>query len=266
MTKIAPMSTTGIRAHIDWMRLRNLAQSTIQTRRGILETLARATNPLQADHTQIEQMISARDLQPSTRNLWIAHLGGFYKWAIDEELIAKNPMRRVPRAEAPAGLPRPVPENVLEEALDVADSRMTAWLTLGAYAGLRCAEMSALTGENVSYDMRTIRVDYSKRGKSRVVPMHPKVADALRPWHRPTGRLWRHSPKVVSIYVNRHFEHIDAPYTAHQLRHRFACQVYEACGDLNIVRELLGHSSTATTQVYAAISARRTSAAVAMIA
>jgi site-specific recombinase XerD len=259
------MSTPAIRAHLDWMRLRNLARSTIETRRGILEILARATNPLKANHTQIEQTITARGLRPSTRNLWIAHLGGFYRWALDEELIDKNPMRRVPRAEAPAGLPRPVPEDSLVRAFAAADKRMTAWLSLGAYAGLRCAEMSALTGENVSYDMRTLRVDFSKRGKSRVIPMHPKVADALRPWHRP-GRLWKHGPKVVSIYVNRHFERLDEPYTAHQLRHRFACQVYEACGDLNIVRELLGHSSTATTQVYAAISARRTSAAVAMIA
>lgn len=257
------MHTTDIRAHLDWMRVRNLAQSTINTRRGILETLARDTNPLAATHTQIEHMISKRGLKPSTRNLWLAHLGGFYKWAVDEELVRVNPMRRIPRAMAPAGLPRPITETALELALAGADIRMRAWLTLGAYAGLRCVEMSMLVGENVSYEMRTLRVDFSKRGKSRVIPMHPKVADALLPAMRP-GRIWPHNAKVVSIYINRHLGELG--FTAHQLRHRFACQVYEACGDLNIVRELLGHASTSTTQVYAAVSSRRTNAAVAMIA
>lgn len=257
------MHNADIRAHLDWMRVRNLASSTINTRRGMLEALALEANPLDATHTQIERMIAARGLKPSTRNLWLAHLSGFYRWAVDEELIHVNPMRRIPRSIAPAGLPRPITEAALAEAFTTADERMWAWLTLGSYAGLRCVEMSTLTGENISYEMRTLRVDFSKAGKSRVIPMHPKVAEALLPVMK-AGRIWRHNAKVISIYINRHLA--DLGYTAHQLRHRFACQVYEGCGDLNIVRELLGHASTSTTQVYAAISSRRTNAAVAMIA
>lgn len=259
------MSTHTVRAHIQWMRLRNLASSTITTRRGILELLERTVgDALTATHQDIETMIGNRRFKPTTRNLWIAHLGAFYRWAIDEQLLVVNPIRRVPRAIAPVALPRPIPEPVLAAALAAANPRMRAWLTLGAYGGLRCIEMSHLVGENVSLELATMRIDFSKRGRTRVIPLHPKVAEALAPAMKP-GRLWAHNPKVVSILINRHLQQL-GPYTAHMLRHRFACQVYEGCGDLNIVRELLGHATTATTQVYAAISARRTSAAVALIA
>jgi site-specific recombinase XerD len=255
-----------IPAHLAWMRSRNLARSTINTRAGILDAVAAVCDPAAATPADLEHVIAARRLSAATRNVWISHLSGFYRWAVDEGVCVTNPARRVPRAVTGRNLPRPIPEHALRLALAHADTRMTAWLTLAGWAGLRCCEISGLRGENVSTDMGTLRVDASKRGRSRIIPMHPKVDAALEPFPVTSGRLWTNPPAVVSTLISRHFRDLGLPYSAHQLRHRFATQAYEACGDLAVVAELCGHESIETTRIYAAVSPLRRAAAVALIA
>lgn len=257
--------TTASRDHLRWLRRRNLAASTIGQRRTTLAALQQYADPLTATPEQIEDMLESRGIIAATRNVWISHLSSFYRWAIDEGLVTVNPMRRVPRAETPENLPRPIPEAALQHALAAADDRMRLWLLLGAYAGLRASEIAMLRGDNVSLDLRSIRVEMAKRKKSRVVPMHPKVAVAFGEQIRP-GRLWASSPNQVTIQVARHIRGQGYDFTCHTLRHRFATAVYEATGDINLVRELLGHASTSTTQVYAKVSVARMASAVALIA
>lgn len=82
---------------------------------------------------------------------------------------------------------------------------------------------------------------------------------------QPSGRLWHVTRNRVCCRVAQHLRRLGYPYTAHTLRHRFATVLYEATGDINVVRDLLGHSKTTTTQVYVQISVERRRAAVAMI-
>lgn len=256
------MLTLASRNHLTWMRARNLARSTIASRRTALEALGDRCDPIEATAADIEAVVSARNLQPATRNVWVSHLSAYYRWMMDEGLVEKNPMSRVPRARVPESLPRPIGEIDLERALAAANARMAAWLTLGGYAGLRVSEIAHLHGEHVSAG--TLRVVRSKGGKSRVIPMHPKVETALEPFLR-TGELWTLAPADIGKRIARHFRSHDIDATAHALRHRFATAVYEATGDILVVRDLLGHASTATTQIYARVSVERRRAAVAMI-
>ena len=75
----------------------------------------------------------------------------------------------------------------------------------------------------------------------------------------PTGR--RMSPAAVSMYLARAFRRSGSTVRAHQLRHRCATTALAHCGDLLAVRDLLGHSSVATTQIYTAVIPGRTAAA-----
>lgn len=263
------MLTPTSQLHLRWMTERNMAEATIGTRRTVLTALEvelRGRPATDATRDDVEQMLRSRDHQAGTRNVWISHLSSFFRWARRERLIVESPMEFVDRAEEDEHLPRPIPEAALAKAIAAADERMALWLVLGAYAGMRCQEIAHLTGHNVSLDVRSLRIERSKRGRSRVVPMHPKVGEYVAPFLT-AGRLWPCSPNVVSRQVGVFFRSIDEPYTAHQLRHRFATQLYEASGgDINLVRELLGHASTETTQVYAKVSVARMQSAVALIA
>lgn len=257
-----PVLGAAGRAHVVWMRRRNLARSTIETRALVLGTVARVAGPL-LDQTAeaLQAVLDARGMSAATRNVWISHLSAFYRWAIDEGLLERSPMTRVARAKAPHRLPRPIAEHDLRVALAQARPKMRAWVTLGAYAGLRCVEIAQLRPEHIGDG--TIRVENSKGGRSRVVPAHVRVVEALAACG---GPRWESTAASVSVLISRHLRACGVPATAHQLRHRFACQVYEATGDIHVVAELLGHASVSTTQVYAAISSRRRSAAVALIA
>ena len=241
--------------------------STIRTRTDALAALAvYCGDLLAADLTAIRAVLDSREFCASTRNLWRSHLSAFYRWAIEEELTEKNPTRRVPRVEQPDNLPRPISEPALAHALATADERLAAWFTLGAYAGLRISEISALRGDNIDTASRTLRVVMGKRRKTRIVPLHPRAAAAVEPFAT-SGRLWPNPPKVVGMYISGHLRSLGYADTAHSLRHRFATSVYETSGgDINLVRELLGHASTATTQVYARVSVTRMQSAVALIA
>jgi site-specific recombinase XerC len=69
------------------------------------------------------------------------------------------------------------------------------------------------------------------------------------------------SPAAVSMYVAKAFRATGSTVRAHQLRHRCATAALAYCGDLLAVRDLLGHSSVATTQIYTAAIPGRTAAA-----
>ena len=125
-------------------------------------------------------------------------------------------------------------------------------------------EIASLRGEDVTAD--SLRVT-GKGRKTRVVPMHRRVAEVAEGWpgsglvfEHIAGGPWR--PHQVSKLVGAYLRSIGLNAKAHQLRHRFGTAVYEATGDLAVVAELLGHESIETTRVYSLVSQARRAQAV----
>jgi site-specific recombinase XerD len=251
--------------HVNWMVRRGYANSTIMQRTSTVGRLLALGQLRDITHLQIDEMLheqrtsDGRPVGPSTRNLSMAHLRSFYRWAVREEYLTVNVADRLENVKAPESLPKAISEDDLARALHAAQGLvMHTWLVLGAYAGLRATEIAKLTGERVDIPGRVILIEMSKGGRSRVVPMHQRIADELA-GAPASGRLWRISPNVVSQRVSRHFQALGMPWTAHCLRHRFATRIYEATGDIYAVSNLLGHKSVVTTQIYtkASVSRRR---------
>lgn len=70
-----------------------------------------------------------------------------------------------------------------------------------------------------------------------------------------TDKHGRHlEPWAISHRVNEHLRGVGAGATAHQLRHRYATAALAACRDITVVRDLLGHTSVSTTEVYALVT------------
>lgn len=155
-------------------------------------------------------------------------------------------------------LPRPISEPDLAVAIDQADRLMAAWLTLAAYAGLRCAEIAGLVRSDVIEADHLLRI-MGKGRKERLVPMGDKVAAALDAYGlprrgpvftRPRGSAY--PPAMVSREIAIYLESRGIDATAHQLRHRFGTRAYRASRDLRLVQELMGHGSPVVTAGYAA--------------
>lgn len=247
-------------------------RSSIQQTTGIVRAFDRYLDRplLSATKDDVNAWLDSRPISAKTRYNNLSALSGFFRWAISEGLCEENPCDRIRRPKLRRYLPRPVASSDLEVALRAATPRMRAWLLLGAMEGLRCMEISNLDVQDVHRESDPpVLVVRGKGEKERVVPLHPLVQMAVDDAcsHRPgplfvsrTGR--RFTPHGVSNLINRYLRGLGITATAHQLRHRFATDVYRLSRDIRITQELLGHASPATTAVYAAWSPKESAAVV----
>jgi integrase/recombinase XerC len=187
--------------------------------------------------------------------------------------------------KTPRRLPRPLP---VGDALAVVDgdrqlaeepwiaARDAAVLSLLYGSGLRISEALGLVRADAPPPAGgTLRVT-GKGGRTRLVPVLPKVAAAVADYLRlcpygggPDAPLFvgaRGGPlraRVVQLAVERLRGALGLPDSAtpHALRHSFATHLLGAGGDLRTIQELLGHASLGTTQMYTAVDAVRLVAA-----
>lgn len=240
---------------------------TVHLRRHYLDRLAAAVDPVPPWAVTTEQLaafLAVDRWSPETRKSARASVRGFYRWGMLVGRIAESPADRLPTVRIPRPLPHPTPERTLHEALAVASDRDRLMLMLGAYAGLRRAEIAALRWSDVGAGFLRVR---GKGGRERVVPLHARLVPALgyELEHRQAGRLTPghrygdpHSPFVFPGQGCGHItpgavgkilaRMIDMP--GHSLRHRFATRAYAGTHDLRAVQELLGHSRPETTAIY----------------
>lgn len=259
-----------IERHLAWCQRRNLRPTTIYNRRITLNKLTRLLlcDLLHATPDQLREWWEAHPSSPAARKVDLSHVRSFYRWAIDEELIDVDPSRKLVAPKTRPGLPRPMSDERAQAALDFAPERIKPWIALAGWAGLRACEIATLRADDIRADLGVIIVQEGKGGKSRTVPLHPVVVEALKDAPR-YGHLFRKvhtdepvNAKLVVEIANRWLRHINADGTFHSLRHRFATKVYAASNDLRVTQELLGHASPQTTAIYTAWSSAKAQSAV----
>ncbi|MBA2566091.1 MAG: tyrosine-type recombinase/integrase [Gemmatimonadetes bacterium] len=208
----------------------------------------------------------------------LSAIRSFYRFAIRTGAVATNPARSLATPRASKPLPRVLSEEALGAVLDgLADSggspalRDAAILELLYGAGLRLAELCALRWQDVDLAGRTLAV-VGKGNRERRMPLrapprqalqrHRAEAAAASPVHedgfvfrgRDPGRALsgRQVQRIVGRVLGRLAE--GAGVSPHALRHSFATHLLNAGADLLAVKELLGHASLSTTQVYTHVS------------
>ena len=248
VTDHVPMTTVD-----DFMTWTHDAGRSARTRAQYQWILARfgdwlGRDPIDADPLEIRGWLAQfADRAPETRRAYRAALNAFYRWAVEQaELLARNPMVKVPGVRVPASTPRPLTQHQAMRLVAAADGRMLAWMLLGLDAGLRRAEMAAVCSDDIAG--RRLHV-IGKGGKHRAVPMTHRLADELAQWG--PGRMWPVSPNHLGTLVQRHMLACGVDGSTHSLRHTFATTFYEASGhDLRRTQHVLGHASPTTTARY----------------
>jgi site-specific recombinase XerD len=136
-------------------------------------------------------------------------------------------------------------------------------------AGLRVSEVVRLRPEDLDIDRGMIRVRRGKGAKERYTLLSARVVDAIRiylaafpsrPWLFPGARPDRHyTTRSVQKIVHRAAQRagIGKHVTPHTFRHSFATHLLESGTDLRYIQELLGHSSSRTTEIYTHVTTTR---------
>lgn len=260
-----------IAAYLASLQAAGQRPASINLRRNYLTSLSHHfADPWAVTYADLVAYLSRPDWSPDTRKALRSTLRLFYRWAVLDDRILKDPALQLASVRVPRTLPRPAPAEVVMEALHTAPHRVRLAVELGAYAGLRIGEVARLQVIDYLGDRLLVR---GKGGHERIVPVHPSLALTLTaelerrqaegitsPWFFPSPHGTHLTPYYLTRLVS---DALPGNWTHHTLRHRFATQAYATQRDLRAVQELLGHVRPETTARYAAVPENALTAAVA---
>ena len=206
-------------------------------------------------------------------NRKIASLKAFYKFLMKTKQISVSPLLKHRALKVSKNIQIPFSEKEMN-SLDVFffffcdfDSLRDRLMIEMFYAtGMRRAEMINLRCGDVNVGAATIKV-LGKRNKERIVPMLSMLAGRIELYLKERSNLeelvdfeyffvtskgLKLSQSFVYRTINLYFSNVSEKVkkSPHVLRHTFATHMLNNGADLNSIKELLGHSSLASTQVY----------------
>jgi integrase/recombinase XerC len=257
--KVPPMSHENmwLGGFADWLRAGGVSHQTLRLRMSYVSRFVESVgDPSTATAGDVATWLGQPHWSPNTRRVAQVGLRVFYRWALDTGLTENDPTKGIRKVNVPRGVPHPTPESILEAALENAKPETHLALLLGAYAGLRRAEIAGLHCEDI--DLRSARPTMRIKGKGgheRNIPVHERLVSLLTQAQKRGGWVF---PSRCKPGYHVHPSHIGAilsnalpeGFSAHALRHRFGTQVYKRSHDIRATQELLGHASVATTQRY----------------
>ncbi|RCS28122.1 integrase [Polaribacter sp. WD7] len=231
-------------------------------------------NLLQVHYTQIRSwVVSLVDLKISNRsiNRKVSSLKSFYKFLQKTKQVEVNPLskHKALKVEKKVQVPfnqkeiNQVISNV-ENANDFVSVRNKLIVELFYSTGIRRTELIHVKEQDVDIAQKTIKV-LGKRNKERYVPLLNSVIHTLHNYLHLKAEYSTESKELFitekgnKIYetlvyriINSYFSKVSTKEkkSPHILRHSFATHLLNEGADINSVKELLGHSSLASTQVY----------------
>jgi integrase/recombinase XerC len=209
----------------------------------------------------------------STVNRKIASLKAFYKFLLKTKQINVNPLLKHRALKVEKKLQIPFSEKELVEALSqksisegFQEIRDKLIVELFYTSGIRRTELIHLKVSNVNLATNTLKV-LGKRNKERILPVLPIVVEQLLLYVKERSEIveivdgdylfltkkgLKLSDSFVYRLINSYFSGVSEKVkkSPHILRHTFATHLLNNGADLNSVKELLGHSSLASTQIY----------------
>ena len=213
-------------------------------------------------------------IEARTINRKISSLRSFYKFLQREDLIGNSPMIYVRAPKIPKRLPIVITEQKMDILLDAQDvfsndfqgirDRLIVELLYGT--GMRLSELVNLSDHDINRYEQQIKV-LGKRNKDRIIPISKSLTKLIGDYQLQKSNqnfdtkssaliVTNQGNKVYAKFIYRtvnlvlSFISTHDKKSPHILRHSFATSLLNRGADLNAIKELLGHSSLAATQVY----------------
>ena len=216
----------------------------------------------------IEQNISTNSV-----NRKISALKSFYKFLLKVKQISVNPLLKHKSLKTAKKVQIPFSEKEMKDVFldndysnDFESIRNRFILELFYTTGIRRAELINLKLNSISETQKTIRV-IGKRNKERIIPVLDCTLDLFKNYKLQRNKLEqindvemlilsktgnKVSESFVYRLINDYFSTVSKKEkkSPHVLRHSFATHLLNNGADLNSVKELLGHASLSSTQIY----------------
>ena len=272
---------------IDYLRYeRNYSRKTTEVYQADLEafkqfyeatdsTLNWAEMPADIIRQWVVEMMDRGNVATSVRRR-LSSLRSFYKFLLRRGLVTKDPVHNMPGPKVEKKLPAYVRETDMNRLLDedfFSDDYQGCrdrMILLTFYStGIRLSELVGLSEKDVDLDQMQLKVT-GKRNKQRIIPYGDEFGDNLRNYlaerddfakqklSADTGLFLdersgqRITPIKVRQLVKKYLSMVTTQQrnSPHVLRHTFATAMLNHKADLQSVKELLGHESLSTTEIY----------------
>lgn len=266
---------------------RNASENTIAAYRRDCEQFVHFTNNVgisdwdkvnRSDIREWLSVLSDSEQSKSTMARKSAALRSFYKFCVKRGHLSKNPMANMPTIRTEKRLPKMVTEPDLLSVLNSDENPEVntyplsqAIMELIYSTGIRVSELTGIQLTDLDLNQQLVKVT-GKGNKQRIIPFGDEAKKAILIWLEARKVIENETKKVNTflfitekgkpIYRERVYHIVKRKLSGlelsqkspHVLRHSYATHMLDHGADVRVIKDLLGHSSLAATQVYTHLS------------
>ena len=263
-------TTQQLEAFKSYLNYRRYSKNTIKTYSDALQSFFKFHATENIEQLTIEHLIKfnnehilKNNYSASYQNQVINAIKLFYRNRFKRKMEVDFIERPRREKRLPNVLSKSEVKTILDSPINL---KHRAMLSLIYACGLRRSELLNLTLKDVLSDRHLLFIRQSKGKKDRMLPISDKLISMLREYYRAyKPKIWlfegqnpgeQYSERSIQLVLNQTLvkAKINKPVTLHWLRHSYATHLLENGTDLRYIQELLGHSSSKTTEIYTHVS------------
>jgi len=223
--------------------------------------------------SEIDRKVSNKRISSKTVARRLASIKSLFKFLLQTEQISNNPAFYVKTPKVSQSLPSFIDQKIIDSLMERPDTstvkglRDRAILELFYSTGIRLSELVSLNIGRVDYSNQLIKV-HGKGNKERLIPYGNRAKFWLEDYLKSRTLSFNTAPRKSPLFVNAKDKRVPSSTIQrrirnyikliaegkrlgpHILRHSFATHLMDNGADIRAVKDLLGHSSLSSTQIY----------------
>ncbi|MDO9152214.1 MAG: site-specific integrase [Paludibacter sp.] len=268
----SPEGIAQIEKFKQWLRSKRYSENTLKTYSDALKSFLvfyreKSISEITNEDVIVynNEFILKNNLSASYQNQIVNAIKLFFN-TVQNKKIEIDKIHRPKRAKI---LPNVLSKEEVKLILNAhANIKHKTMLSLIYSCGLRRNELLHLKFADIDSKRGIVIIRQSKGKKDRIAPLSPKILEMLREYYigyKPKVWLFEgqnpgelYSEKSLQSVLKQALEKtgITKPVSLHWLRHSYATHLLESGTDLRYIQELLGHSSSRTTEIYTHVSTK----------